>query len=100
MNDRQGRFLNAILTVNAILLGVLLWTQFANHPPVVDSASAQSRTKTPLPNSGRGVYAAQSHNVKILRDLEKAVNSIQSTLESGRMRVEVVNLDEIEIVSQ
>ena len=42
---RQGTYLNVILTVNAVLLAGLVWTQVADTPLLAETASAQSRSR-------------------------------------------------------
>ena len=46
---RQTRYLNVILTVNALLLAALLWTAIAGQPLLVNEASAQVRTRYSTP---------------------------------------------------
>ncbi len=49
---RQLKYLNMILTVNALLLAGLLWTTVTGGPSFVPEAMAQSRSSLgpPVPN--------------------------------------------------
>jgi hypothetical protein len=94
---RRGTYLNVILTVNAVLLTGLLWTQIASQPLLASTATAQSRTKQAtapvIPN------AADQRNkmINALADLKRSVDAQRQLLESGKLKVYVTNLDEINL---
>ena len=89
---RQSRYLNVILTVNALLLAGLIWTQVADRPLLADTASAQVRSvpNTPvrMPNAANQRYEM----ISALRDLKRSVDSMQQTVAGGNLRVEVTNI--------
>jgi hypothetical protein len=94
---RQGTYLNVILTVNAVLLAGALWTQIAGGPVLTQSASAQSPGGR---DSGKGIPDAGAQREKMieaLRDLKASVDASRKLLESGKLRVQVTNLDEIDL---
>jgi hypothetical protein len=95
---RQQKYLNVILTVNAILLAGLLWTQVADRPVLSDEATAQSRTQPRQP--GVGIPNAAQQRMEMvdgIEDLKKAMAAQYRLLKSGELTVRVSNLDEIEI---
>jgi len=99
----QGKYLNVILTVNAVLLAGLLWTQVAEQPVLAETAVAQSRSKPSADGKYKGSYykpnAAQQRadQMKILEAIQKSVEAQTKLLSSGKVKVEVMNLDEIKI---
>lgn len=101
------RYTNVLLTINALLLAALLWVLVVERPIFAGEAEARV-VKSPLVDkhvSGKQkapVFAnATGQRQEIIAQL-KLLNAglarQQSMLESGRMKVEVTNLDEIEVV--
>lgn len=92
----QGRYLNIILTVNALLLTVLVWTQLAGHGPLVQRADAQSA------GGGSMVSAAEQRQrmIESMRDMRQAVNETNRLLERGTLKVTVMNAHELRSESQ
>ena len=94
---RQAKYLNVILTVNAVLLGGLLWSQVASTTGLSSIAHAQSRTRfvprTVLPNAAKQRFDM----IDAIRDLKSSVDASAELLRSGRLKVEVTNLDAIEV---
>ena len=100
---RQGTYLNVILTVNAVLLAGLLWTQVVDRPVLAETAVAQSRSK-PNPNKDySGTYykpnAAEQRKQQIeaLNKLNESIQAQTMMLSSSKAKVEVMNLDEIKL---
>jgi len=94
---RQGLYLNVILTVNAVLLAGIVWTQVAGHPTLARSASAQTGPVSP----NQGIPNAADQRQKVIegiRDLKTSVEAMKRTIESGKLKVEVTNLDQIKKV--
>lgn len=91
---RRKNYLNGILTVNAALLTGLLWVQLAGQPVFSNTAAAQSsrdRSPVKVPN-------AASQRQKIIEELGKLSQSVEAMkrhVESGSLKVEVTNLDQI-----
>jgi hypothetical protein len=95
---RQQKYLNVILTINAILLACLLWTQVADRPVLSDEATAQSRSQSRLPGVGIPNAAQQRMDmVEGIEDLKKAMAAQYRFLKSGELTVQVSNLDEIKL---
>lgn len=93
---RPSRYLNAILTVNAVLLAVLVWTQVAGHGtlplPGAREAAAQAQPAG-IPNAA----AQRQQMIDSLRELRKSVEESNKLLKDGHLRVHVTNLHEIQI---
>ena len=91
---RQSRYLNVILTVNAVLLAGLLYTQVVNEPLFATEANAQSRTKQAKPADAMMATNTQQRAAidEALRDQVAAVEKMAKLLQSGKVRVEVTNV--------
>ena len=93
---RQRTYLNVILTVNAVLMGGLLWTQVAATPMFATEAYAQKRSRLGPPVPTIPNAAVQRDRMLTgLRQVQRSVESISSLLRSGSVSVQVSNLDEI-----
>jgi hypothetical protein len=94
MKIRQGTYLNAILTVNAVLLSALIWTQLAPRPLMADTATAQyDARRGGIPNAGE----QRQKLIAGMAEVKASVDSTRKLLESGKLKVEVTNLDEIRL---
>jgi hypothetical protein len=96
---RKRNYLNAIMTVNAVLLGGLLWTQVAATPLFASRATAQSRSKlsgNPVPTVPNAAKARNLTN-QLLRELRSTLDTTNRLLQSGNVKIEVTNLDEVDI---
>jgi hypothetical protein len=94
---RRGSYLNFILTVNAVLLGALVWGQLAARPVLAQSAAAQ--TSGGSSSQGAMINAAEQRQrmIEALQDIKRTVESTRTTIEAGKLRVEVVNLDQLKV---
>lgn len=93
---RRDTYLNIILTVNAILLATMLWVQVADQPLLAENAVAQRRTKPKKPFVPNDAEQRQ----KLIVEMQKMGKSMEATrklIESGKLRVEVTNLDQIKM---
>lgn len=90
---RQRRYLNAMLTTNAILLGALVWTQLAETPgfdrPAVAAPGAVQ--PGPFPNAAE----QRAEMIHALKSLQTAIDAQTDLLHSGRVRVQVTNLPDL-----
>lgn len=89
---RQGRYLNIILTINAFLLSALIWTQLADGPAMVERAEAQT------PRQGEGIPNAADQRLRMiesLREINRRMDRIERRLETGELRVRVMNPEDI-----
>ncbi|UCD74981.1 MAG: hypothetical protein JSV91_14485 [Phycisphaerales bacterium] len=93
MKIRQGTYLNAILTVNAVLLSALVWTQLAPRPVMAETATAQATRRPGIPNAAE----QRQKLITAVKDMKASVDSTRKLLESGKLKVEVTNLDEIRL---
>ena len=86
---RRTSYLNVILTVNALLLAALLWTQVADRPVLAKPAIAEPPS---MPNAAE----QRQKIINALQDLEQSVSESTRLLESGKLEVQVTNLHEIQ----
>jgi hypothetical protein len=99
---RQSSYLNTILTVNAVLLAGLLWTALAGRPLFAESASAQNSSRPrpsglvtpPVPNVPNA-SAQRYTTINELREIKSMLKSTRQLLESGQIKVNVTNIDQI-----
>lgn len=101
---RQGKYLNGILTVNAVLLAGLLWTQVAGKALLASTASAQSNASgAPIGRSGDAMMtnAAEQRQkmIETLKDIKTSIDATRKVVEGGKMKVEVVNIDQVKAAS-
>jgi hypothetical protein len=89
---RQGTYLNVILTVNAVLLGGIVWTQIAGRPVLEQTATAQVGTGVPNAADQR------QKMIEALRDMKTSIDANTKLMQSGKLKVEVTNLNEIKKV--
>lgn len=92
---RQSTYLNVILTVNAVLLTGILWTQLASGPALVPTAQAQTQ---PPGSGGVGIPNAADQRQRMIESLREIKGSVEATrrlLESGKVKVEVSNIDRL-----
>jgi len=95
---RQLTYLNGILTLNAVLLTGVLWTQVAGTPVLAQAADAQvvgaDAAGIPgIPNAG----SQRERMIQLLEQLGGKLDAMSTSLQSGKTRVEVSNLDEIKL---
>lgn len=91
---RRDTYLNVILTVNAMLLAGMLWTQVAEKPLLAETAIAQgSRNRVTIPNAAnqRKLIADE------IKKLNKSMEATRKLIESGKIKIEVTNLDQIKL---
>ena len=94
---RQTTYLNVILTLNAVLLTGVLWTQLASRPLLAQSAEAQASSAQA---SAIGIPNAGSQRDQMIRHLDRLNRNLEGAmklLEGGKTRVEVTNLKEIKL---
>ena len=90
---RQRTYLNVILTVNAVLLSALVWVQVAPRAVEASTANAQTRPRLGIPNAAD----QRQKTINELKSVNKSVQEMKQLLESGKVKVQVTNLDEIRI---
>ncbi len=88
---RQGKYLNGILTVIAVLLAVLLWTQVASRP-VFSTPAVADGPPTGFPNAA----AQRQRMIEALQQMRKSTEASNKLLTSGKLRVEVTNIRDFE----
>jgi hypothetical protein len=87
---KQGRYLNIILTINAVLLTVLVWTQITVQPAFVSGAHAQQ--------AGGGMVSAgeqRQRMIESLREIQKSVHETNRALDRKTIRVYVENASDM-----
>ncbi|MFK7960036.1 MAG: hypothetical protein AB8G96_05865 [Phycisphaerales bacterium] len=93
---RQSKYLNGILTVNALLLGGLLWSQIGDQPWLAQPASADSAQRGSSVPRFPNASEQRADLVKAMKSVEKAVQENNKLLRTT-LKVEVTNLDSIKI---
>lgn len=92
---RRGRYLNFILTVNAVLLTALVWTQLVGGPVLSSGGAAQAQVGRDVP--GIPNAASQRHRmIELMTEMNRNMGANHKLLDDGRLRVRVTNLDEIQ----
>jgi hypothetical protein len=92
----QGRYLNVVLTVNAILLSAIAYIQLAGGAPW--SASAVAQTPPPGTPGGGGIPNAGAQRQEMIGELaalRASVDGMKKQLEGGKMKVVIANVDDI-----
>jgi acetamidase/formamidase len=93
---RQSKYLNVILTVNAVLLAGLLWTQIASAPVLAQDAVAQVRATRAVPTIPNAAEQRKKM-IDALQEIRQSADATKQLLESGQVKVQVTNLDDIRI---
>jgi len=94
---RSMKYLNVILTINAGLLAILVWTQVAGRPVV---AAAEAAANDPSPSGG--IPNASEQRKLMIEALERVQQSVEASnrlLAEGELRVEVMNFHEMPTAS-
>ena len=90
-NSRQTRYLNVILTVNAVVLSAIAWTQLAGAP-LSSSAMAQNPPdQQGIPNAG----AQRQRMIQELQGLRESIDGMKKQIDSGKLKVVIANIDEL-----
>lgn len=90
-----GRYLNAILTINAVLLAGIICTQLTGGAAWSSTAAAQ--TPPPGTPGGGGVPNAGAQRLEMINELaalRASVEGMKKQLESGKMKVVIANVDD------
>jgi len=90
---KREQYLNVILTINALLLASLIWTQVADQPVLATTVEAQSARNPPVrvPNAAE----QRKRIADEVQALNKTVEATRKMIESGAIKVEVTNLDQM-----
>lgn len=92
---KKNRTLEGLLAVNAVLLGVIAWSQVADQP-FAREATAQSRSIQNEPFRFPNAAAQRAEMLKAMKAVEKKIEANTKLMQAG-LKVEVTNLDEIVI---
>ncbi len=87
---RQQTYLNVILTVNAVLLSGVVWTQVSDRPLLAEQAQAQPDRGFPNPSQQR------REMIEVLNAINANLAKQHELLSSGKLQVEVTSLPEVE----
>jgi hypothetical protein len=94
---RSRGFLSGILTVNAVLLAALVWTNITEGPsraeaaPVAPVAQSDDPPQIGVPNAG----AQRERLIAEVRSLREDVRALEQAVNSGRMKVTISNFSEL-----
>jgi hypothetical protein len=86
----QGKYLNVILTANAVLLSAVVWVQVAGNP-LATTAHAQKPPETGIPNAA----SQRQRMIEELQSMRTSVDAMRKTVEGGKMKVVIGNVDEL-----
>ena len=89
---KRPTYLNCVLTVIALLLTAAVWTAIAERPLFATQAAA-SPMSPDIPDAGLQRKAIET----AIKDMQRDVQQINTTLSGGRMKVEVTNLKDLEM---
>ncbi len=89
---RRMRYLNAVLTVNAVLLTGLLWMQIVEQPVLSETAVAEQSNKPGIRVPNAAEQRKKMHDE--LKLIKRSVDLTRRTLEAGKIKVEVTNLSD------
>ncbi len=90
---RQGTYLNFILTVNAVLLAGLVWTQIVETPVATEAIAADRLKRMTIPNAAE----QRKKMIDALAEIKRSADASQRLLESGKVKVQVTNLSDIKL---
>ncbi len=94
---RSRGFLSGILTANAVLLAVLVWTNITEGPsradaaPIVAAPQSDEQPSVGVPNAG----AQRERLIAEVRSLREDVRALEQAVNSGRMKVTISNFSEL-----
>jgi hypothetical protein len=95
----QLKYMNIVLTINAVLLLGLLWSGWSGEPVFSNEAAAQSRSRPQgwrpvptVPNAGK----QRDRQIQATEEVQRSVDAMVRLLESGDIKVQVTNQDEIQ----
>ncbi len=91
-NDRNSTYLNAILTVNAVMLAALVWTHVSDGPAIAGAAAPQAQTDA---DSNLGVPNAGLQRLQTLNEIKALrgdITRLEGLLSSGKMKVTIGNV--------
>lgn len=93
---RSQQYLNGILTVNAVLIAALVWTNVGGGPsraeaaPLLPQVDDQERTGG-VPNAG----AQRERLITEVRALREDIRRLESGVTGGKMKVNIGNLADL-----
>jgi hypothetical protein len=93
---RQGRYLNVILTVNAVLLAGIVWVQLVGVGALATIAHAQKAPDTGIPNAA----SQRQRIIEELQAMRTSVDAMRKTVEGGKMKVVVDNIGDIKVTAE
>ncbi|MCZ6836429.1 MAG: hypothetical protein O7G85_11700 [Planctomycetota bacterium] len=100
---RGKKYLNFILTINAILLTCLLWVQVADKAMFSESAEAQVRDRRPGTRNPNEVGPPtifpndadqRERGIDQMKKMNQTLEALKNHIESGALKVEVSNADQ------
>lgn len=101
MNDHSNkphgpiRYLNTILSINAVLLAGLLWTQIAGTSLLDSPAHAQA--SNPPEQTFANPIKQRKEMIDILRATRSSIDSLKKKIDDAEFKVQVTNFDELSI---
>jgi hypothetical protein len=100
-DPRRLGYLNAVLTVIAVMLGLLVADRLVVAPPAAEAVQPAGRTDQP--GRGAGLVSAADQRKAMLTELRKMstkLDQLEKTIKSGGLSVKVTEMPEIKIPQQ
>ncbi len=93
---RSQQYLNGILTVNAVLLAAMVWTNISSGPSRADAAPIALQVEDQEHVGGVPNAAAQrERTITEVRGLRDDFRQLEQALTSGKMKVNVANFGDL-----
>ena len=91
-----ARYLNAILTINAVLLALLLWSQVAGTPMFDRAAEAQA-TSGDSQDTFANPIKQRKQMIDLLKATNESINKLNKSISDSTLNVEVTNFEDLEL---
>lgn len=92
-DERARSYLNGILTVNAVLLAALVWTNVGGGPATANASPFPIQAEDGVPNAPNAA-AQRERLINEIKSLRDDVRSLESVFTSGKVKVSVGNVNE------
>jgi hypothetical protein len=93
---RSQQYLNGILTVNAVLLACLVWTNISSGPSRADAAPMLPQVQDDVQTGGVPNAAAQrERTISEIRALREDLRQLEQGMTSGKIKVNIGNLADL-----
>lgn len=104
---KRDKYLNGILTINAALLGAIVWTQVSSQPLFTGEANAQTRsspsrlrssnppTPSGVSSTGQRAFEQRDKIIALLNQNQETFTAMLKLMQTKSIKVEVTNAGDI-----